>query len=113
MIIVGPRTQDSAAGYHIVTPLVRSDGTTVLVNRGFVSKDGFEKLSKADEEIFVQTMLRVSQVRSSFTPDSHLKKGGWYWIIVGAMAEHAGAVDSVPIVRQSRIAFVPTHPSTR
>jgi len=93
MIIVGPRTRDGTAGHHVIIPLVRSDGTTILVDRGFVSKDALEKFYKAvhaDEEVFVQGMLRVSQVRNSFTPDNHPEKGEWYWIDVDAMAEHAG-----------------------
>ena len=92
-IIVSPRTRDGTAGYHIIMPLIRSNGTTVLVDRGFVSKDAFEKFSKsahANEETFVQGMLRVSQVRNAFTPDNHPEKGEWYWIDVDAMAEHAG-----------------------
>ena len=92
-IIVSPRTRDGTAGYHIIVPLVRSNGTTVLVDRGFVSKEAFGKFSKAvhtKEEVFVQGMLRVSQVRNAFTPDNHPEKGEWYWIDVNAMAEHAG-----------------------
>ena len=92
-IIVSPRTRDGTAGYHIIVPLVRPNGTTVLVDRGFVSKDGFEKFTKsahAREETFVQGMLRVSQVRNAFTPDNHPEKGEWYWIDADAMAEHAG-----------------------
>ena len=92
-IIVGPRTRDGTAGYHVITPLVRSNGTTVLVDRGFVSKDAIEKFTKAadtSEEVFVQGMLRVSQVRNSFTPDNHPEKGEWYWIDADAMAEYAG-----------------------
>lgn len=92
-IIVGPRTRDGTAGYHIIMPLVRSNGTTILVDRGFVSKDAFKKFPKVarnDEEVFVQGMLRVSQVRNAFTPDNHPEKGEWYWIDVDAMAEHVG-----------------------
>ena len=92
-IIVGPRTRDGMAGYHVIAPLVRSNGTTVLVNRGFVSKDAFENFPKAphaNEETFIQGMLRVSQVRNAFTPDNHPEKGEWYWVDVDAMAEHAG-----------------------
>jgi len=92
-IIVGPRTRDGTAGYHVIVPLVRSNGTTVLVDRGFVSKDAFERFSQAprtDEEILVQGMLRVSQVRNTFTPDNHPEKGEWYWADVNAMAEYAG-----------------------
>ena len=93
MIIVGPRTRDGTAGHHVIIPLVRSNGTTVLVDRGFVSKDALEVLSKAPrtkEEVSVQGMLRVSQVRNNFTPDNHPEKGEWYWIDVDAMAEYAG-----------------------
>jgi len=96
-IIVGPRTRDGTAGYHVITPLVRSNGTTVLVDRGFVSKDAMEKFSQAagtDEEVFVQGMLRVSQVRNAFTPDNHPEKSEWYWIDVDAMAEHVGGEKS-------------------
>jgi len=92
-IIVGPRTRDGTAGFHVIVPLVRSNGTTVLVDRGFVSKDALEMFSQAartDEEILVQGMLRVSQVRNTFTPDNHPEKGEWYWIDVNAMAEYAG-----------------------
>jgi surfeit locus 1 family protein len=93
IIIVGPRTRDGTAGHHVIIPFVRSNGTTVLVDRGFVSKDGLERFSKAprtDEEVFIQGMLRVSQVRNSFTPDNHPEKGEWYWIDVDAIAEYAG-----------------------
>jgi len=95
MIIVGPRTRDGTAGHHVIIPLVRSNGTTVLVDRGFVSKDALEMLSKAprtEEEVSIQGMLRVSQVRNNFTPDNHPEKGEWYWIDVDAMAEYAGGV---------------------
>ena len=96
-IVVGPRTRDGTAGYHIIVPLVRSNGTTVLVDRGFVSKDAFDKFSKAaptNDEISVQGMLRVSQVRNAFTPDNHPEKGEWYWIDVDAMAKHAGGEEA-------------------
>jgi surfeit locus 1 family protein len=92
-MIVGPRTRDGTAGYHIITPLIRSNGTTVLVDRGFVSKEAFDKFTKAtrtNDEASIQGMLRVSQVRNAFTPDNHPEKGEWYWIDVDAMAEHAG-----------------------
>jgi len=95
MIIVGPRTRDGTAGHHVIIPLVRSNGTTVLVDRGFVSKDALEMFSKAphtEGEVSVQGMLRVSQVRNNFTPDNHPEKGEWYWIDVDAMAEYAGGV---------------------
>lgn len=92
-ILVGPRVRDGQGGYHIVTPLVRTDGTTVLVDRGFVTRDQAQQALRAGGEageVQVLGMLRTSQVRNAFTPDNHPEKGEWYWVDVNAMAEHAG-----------------------
>ncbi|KAI0068162.1 mitochondrial protein required for respiration [Artomyces pyxidatus] len=91
-MLLGPRVRDSAHGYHLVTPLVRSNGSTVLVDRGFVSEEFAGKLPlTVDEgEVEVCGMLRDSQARNNFTPDNHPEKGEWYWADVDAMAEYAG-----------------------
>ncbi|KAI0082104.1 mitochondrial protein required for respiration [Panus rudis PR-1116 ss-1] len=91
-MLVGPRVRDGAHGYHLVVPLVRPDGSTVLVDRGFVSQEAVASSSWRREEGDVQIlgMLRTSQVRNKFTPDNHPEKGEWYWADVSAMAEFAG-----------------------
>jgi surfeit locus 1 family protein len=91
-MLVGPRVREGQHGYHVVTPLIRSDGSTVLVNRGFVSKEAVDKglLRQETEEVDVFGMLRTSQVRNAFTPDNHPEKGQWYWADVATMSEFAG-----------------------
>jgi hypothetical protein len=91
-ILVGPRVRDGANGFHLVTPLVRADGSTVLVDRGFVTRELAETALQATDAGGVQVlgMLRTSQVRNQFTPDNHPEKGEWYWVDVDAMAQHAG-----------------------
>lgn len=92
-ILLGPRVREGATGYHLVTPLVRQDGTTVLVDRGFVSKEFAEQAKAAqaqDGEVEVLGMLRTTQARNNFTPDNHPERGEWYWADVEAMAEYAG-----------------------
>lgn len=91
-MLLGPRTRDGLQGYHVVTPLMRSDGSTVLVDRGFVSKDAMDQevLRQETEEIEIRGMLRTSQPRNAFTPDNHPEKGEWYWADVTAMSEFAG-----------------------
>ena len=42
MIIAGNAHEIVPTGHYIVTPLVGPNGTTVLVDRGFVLKSGFE-----------------------------------------------------------------------
>lgn len=92
-ILVGPRVRDGQSGYHIITPLVRADGSTVLVDRGFVTRDQSQNalLAGGDKgEVQVLGLLRTSQARNTFTPDNHPEKGEWYWVDVDAMAEHVG-----------------------
>lgn len=91
-MLVGPRVRDGTHGYHLVVPLVRSDGSTVLVDRGFVTQEVGESdtWKREDGEVFVLGMLRTTQVRNKFTPDNHPEKGEWYWSDVPSMAEFAG-----------------------
>jgi surfeit locus 1 family protein len=92
-ILVGPRVRDGTAGFHIITPLRRPNGSTVIVDRGFVSKEQAQAALRAHEplgEVEVLGMLRTSQTRNNFTPDNHPEQGIWYWADVEAMTEHAG-----------------------
>lgn len=90
-MLLGPRVRDGVHGYHVITPLVRTDGSTVLVDRGFISKD-FAGHYVGDEEGEVQFlgMLRTSHKRNSFTPDNQPAEGKWYWVDIESMAELAG-----------------------
>lgn len=76
----------------MITPLVRTDGSTVLVDRGFISKDAIGKGAFKQElgKVKVLGMLRASQARNSFTPDNDPQKGEWYWTDVDTMSEFAG-----------------------
>ncbi|KAF9508249.1 hypothetical protein BS47DRAFT_1350563 [Hydnum rufescens UP504] len=97
-VLLGPRTRDNVIGYHIITPLRRGDGaSTVLVDRGFVSRDLvkndpsiFAKGSGSNAIVEVVGLLRQSQTRNRFTPDNNVEKGEWYWADVDALAQHAG-----------------------
>ncbi|KAH9950880.1 SURF1-domain-containing protein [Amylocystis lapponica] len=92
LMLLGPRVRDGSVGYHVVVPFVRSNGSTVLVDRGFVSKelaDNMRNLSD-ESEVEILGMLRTSHDRNRFTPDNKPEKGEWYWVDVGAMADYAG-----------------------
>ena len=94
MLLLGPRVRDGVIGYHVVVPLVRPDGSTVLVDRGFVKKElapyAKQNLAADTGEVEVLGMLRTAEVRNNFTPENHPDKGEWYWADVEAMAVHAG-----------------------
>ncbi|KIK30142.1 hypothetical protein PISMIDRAFT_88127 [Pisolithus microcarpus 441] len=90
-MLLGPRVRDGVHGYHVVTPLLRSQGSTVLVDRGFVSSDFVGNYDRSEKgEVEVQGMLRTSHKRNTFTPDNQPAEGKWFWADVDAMAEYAG-----------------------
>lgn len=90
-MLLGPRVRDGVHGYHVVTPLVRSEGSTVLVDRGFISKDFVQNYDHNEEgEVEVQGMLRTSHTRNTFTPDNQPAEGKWYWADLEAMTDYAG-----------------------
>ncbi|EKM61343.1 uncharacterized protein PHACADRAFT_190505 [Phanerochaete carnosa HHB-10118-sp] len=91
-ILLGPRVHNGENGYHLVEPLVRTDGTTVIVNRGFISKAQAEKKAylRDDGEVKVLGMLRTGHKRNYFTPDNHPEEGKWYWADIDAMARYSG-----------------------
>ncbi|KAG8219477.1 SURF1 family-domain-containing protein, partial [Butyriboletus roseoflavus] len=90
-MLLGPRVRDGTHGYHVITPLVRTDGSTVLVDRGFIGKDFADNYVRDEEgEVQVLGMLRTSHTRNSFTPDNQPAEGKWYWVDVDSMAESAG-----------------------
>ncbi|KLO20680.1 SURF1-domain-containing protein [Schizopora paradoxa] len=93
-VLVGPRVRDNTKGFHVITPLVREGGSTILVDRGFVSDDFADLANWRKEEqtgpVLVQGMFRTSQPRNYFTPDNKPEKGEWFWIDVDAIAQYAG-----------------------
>lgn len=91
-MIFTPRVREGAHGVNVVMPLVRENGSTILVDRGFVSKEQLSSGALFQEDGLVEIigMLRISQKRNSFTPDNQPENGKWYWTDVEAMANYAG-----------------------
>lgn len=91
-MLLGPRVYDGTNGYHLIEPLVRTDGTTVIVDRGFISQDLVDRKAYLQDssEVEVLGMLRTGHVRNRFTPDNHPEQGKWYWADIETMAQYAG-----------------------
>lgn len=109
-------------GYHIISPLNRPDGaSSVLVNRGFVSRDVLERarqvagagvrpdvqkvatlVADAARQGTVQVvgMITAPAKRNTFTPDNKPETGEWYWADAEAMAKTAsgGSGDVQPVL---------------
>lgn len=94
-ILIGPRVHDGTKGYHVITPFIRNDGSTVLVDRGFVSDDyadinRWRNQPHTSSEVEVLGMIRTAQKRNRFTPNNNPAKDEWYWVDVDALVENAG-----------------------
>jgi surfeit locus 1 family protein len=79
-------------GYWVMVPLVRADGSAILVNRGFIAVDRKERRAAAGAEraaageTTVTGLLRPPESRGLFTPADNPDKGEWYTRDPGAIA---------------------------
>lgn len=94
-MLIGPRMRDGQDGYMVVTPLERRDASTILVNRGWISKKHRSQRGRPDglpkEEVMVEGLLREPWKKNMFTPDNKPEKGEFYFPDVGQMAELTGS----------------------
>ncbi|KAK5111923.1 hypothetical protein LTR62_004655 [Meristemomyces frigidus] len=101
-MLIGPRIHDGEDGYLVVTPLDRSaefkgveGNSTVLVNRGWVSKDKAAQSARQDGlprgEVVVEGLLREPWKKNTFTPDNDPARNLWHFPDVHQMAEHSGS----------------------
>jgi len=97
-MLIGPRLHDGHDGFLVVTPLERPNGSTILVNRGWISKAKAPQAARAagDEalprgDVVVLGMLRQPWRRNAFTPANDPANGRWYFPDVREMAAACGA----------------------
>lgn len=100
---IAGRTWANKPGWHVVTPLVRSDGGgTVLVNRGFVLHETRDPASRAAGQVpgvvTVEGLVRVPGRVSWLQPDNRPQQNTWFWYDIPAMARHAGIADAAPVI---------------
>ncbi|KAJ5306544.1 hypothetical protein PENANT_c031G09132 [Penicillium antarcticum] len=97
-MLVGPRMHDGEDGFVVVTPLEREGQSTVLVNRGWISrklqnqKDRPQGLPQG--EVTVEGLLREPWKKNMFTPDNKPEDGKFYFPDINQMAELS---DSQPV----------------
>ena len=87
-------------GFWVLTPLRAVDGTTVLVNRGFVPPDRRDTATRRDGEpqgpISVTGLLRVSEPKGGFLRSNDPAAGRWYSRDVAAIAAVHGLSNVAP-----------------
>lgn len=72
----------SGAGYWVLTPLERPDGSIVIVNRGFVPVERKDPASRPDSKVDgpqrVIGLLRAPEQANYFTPANEPVRQAWY-----------------------------------
>ena len=121
------RGRAHGVGYWILTPLVRADGSTILVNRGFVPESFKAPASRAAGQVrgtvTVTGLARWTEDRNLFTPADNPATGDWFTRDIGgiAAAEHltrvapfiidadAGAAGELPQGGETILSFPNNH----
>jgi surfeit locus 1 family protein len=87
-------TRDGRFGFHLITPLKRTDGTYVLINRGWIPPGMRESWLRADSrtdgQVTLEGVIRSSPGRGRLTPENDVEKNYWFWRDYASMAAFAG-----------------------
>ena len=86
-------------GYWVMTPLARDDGTTVIVNRGFVPADRRDPAlwrSHGARPVTVVGLLRLSEPRGAFLRANDPSADRWFSRDVAAIATSRGLGEVAP-----------------
>jgi surfeit locus 1 family protein len=86
-------------GYWVMTPLARDDGTTVLVNRGFVpadKRDPASWLPRGPRPVTVVGLLRVSEPGGAFLRANDPASNRWFSRDVAEIAASRGLAKVAP-----------------
>lgn len=95
-MLIGPRIHNGNNGYLVVTPLKRdNEGSTVLVNRGWIPKKFIRQVDRKDGlpmgQVTVEGLLREPWKKNLFTPANHPELGEFYFPDVQQMAKLTGS----------------------
>lgn len=82
------------AGFWVITPLAQPDGTTILINRGFVPPDRRDAATRAagqpTGDATITGLLRLSEPGGAFLRSNDPAGNRWYSRDVAAIAEAQG-----------------------
>lgn len=89
-----PKGPVGGQGYFVMTPLVRDDGTVVIVNRGFVPLDRKDPATRPDGQIrgpvTLTGLLRRPEAGNLFTPANNTAGNVWFTRDAREIARAAG-----------------------
>lgn len=84
------------AGWWLLSPLRRADGTIVIVNRGFVPPPSARAVADPPGEVTIVGLLRISEPGGGFLRRNDAAAGRWTSRDVAAIAAARGLGDVAP-----------------
>jgi surfeit locus 1 family protein len=107
------RTFDGKAGVHLLVPLIRDDGSAILVDRGFVPfshNNALADFGTVDGRLTVTGVARLPEPGGWFLPSSKPAENIWYAVDMHAMSAAAGLM-LAPIYIAARPSGAPGWPA--
>jgi surfeit locus 1 family protein len=86
------------SGYWVMTPLQLEDGSSIIVNRGFITDDQRAVLPRAGDRALttVTGLLRITEPRGLLFLRNDPSADRWYWRDIAAIARARGLIDVAP-----------------
>lgn len=98
-------------GFYVITPMRLSDGSVVLVNRGFVPQDKADPATRPAGQLSgeqaVTGLMRAPQSQGWFVPDDDPAKNVWFTRDPAKMAAAAGLTGAAPFTVDADATPVP------
>jgi surfeit locus 1 family protein len=92
------KTYEGNAGFHVMTPMLLTDGRIIMVNRGWVSEDyrdpAKREFSLVTGEVTVDAILRMPGKKGYFVPENEPENGFWFTTKPAQMLPHLGFADN-------------------
>lgn len=98
------------AGFWVVRPLVATDGSTYLINRGFVTAEQRDALQPPVGDVVVTGLLRISEPGGGFLRSNDPAAARWYSRDVAAIAQARGLGPVAPFFIDAEAGGTPDLP---
>jgi surfeit locus 1 family protein len=101
--LFGVAAIDGRLGHHVLTPLVRPEGSALLVHRGWVPADRAHPAARREGQVAGPVQVTgIARFRGDdrpawFTPDNQPVEHLWYWYDLPAL-EGALGLELLPVV---------------
>ncbi|MBT5674296.1 MAG: SURF1 family protein [Rhodospirillaceae bacterium] len=93
-MFLAARSYRSNPGYHVITPFERSDGSVLLVNRGWIPVAKKDPATRTEGQIEgvvrIEGLLNSSVEPGWMTPENLPQEKFWYWLDMPSLSAEAG-----------------------